>query len=400
MGHALTGSFRPVATAIVVAGLALLATAAIAGAQRSDDGQAGASQLGSDTLALSALGSFSDPTYVAQPEGERRHLYVVEQSGRILVIRAGKKLTRPFLDIRKRVGSGGERGMFSVAFAPDYERSRKFYVNYTDNRGDTRIVEYRRSKRSASRANHSTARTIIRIRQPASNHNGGQLAFGSDDLLYIGMGDGGGGGDEFNNAQDRGSLLGKMLRIDPSRNSRGRRYRIPRSNPYVGRSGRDEIWASGLRNPYRFSFDRGNTRRLFIGDVGQGEQEEIDYVTRRTGNGANFGWAAYEGPDRFRRDVSVRRHTKPVFSYSHSAGGCSVTGGYVVRDEALPTLEGRYLYGDFCQGELRSLRPKLGGATGDRSEGITVPQLRSFGEDSSGRIHVVAGDVVYRLRAR
>ncbi|HEY8638546.1 MAG TPA: PQQ-dependent sugar dehydrogenase, partial [Solirubrobacteraceae bacterium] len=298
-------------------------------------------------LRLVSIGRFSAPLYVTAPPGDTRRVFVVEQAGVIRVVRGGKTLGTPFLDIRNRVASGGERGLLSMAFAPDYARSGRFYVDYTDRNGNSRVVEYRRA--TADRANPRSARRVLLQTQPEANHNGGQLQFGPDGLLYIGFGDGGGGNDQHGtrgNAQDLGSLLGKILRIDPR--ARGRRpYSIPSSNPFVRRSGaRGEIYAYGLRNPWRFSFDR-STGDLTIGDVGQDDVEEVDFARRGRARGVNYGWRPFEGR-RQNFNEPAPGAVFPVITHTHAAGWCSVTGGYVVRDHALGALVGRYVYGDYC----------------------------------------------------
>jgi glucose/arabinose dehydrogenase len=351
---------------------------------------------------LTRIGRFDAPVYVAQPPGERRRLFVVEQGGKIVVVRDGRALRTPFLDLSSQVVSGGEQGLLGLAFAPGYQRSGRFYVNYTDRNGDTRIVEYRRGA-SPDRANPRSARQLIFQDQPESNHNGGQLAFGPDGLLYVGLGDGGGGGDQhgpIGNAQNLGTLLGKILRIDP-RPSAGQPYRIPGDNPFVGRAGaKPAIYAWGLRNPWRFSFDRG-TGDLAIGDVGQDRVEEIDFRTRGTARGANFGWRAWEGRSHVDPGVRVANDVKPVLQYTHDRGGCSVTGGYVIRDRRLSALAGRYVYGDFCAGDLLSAKLRQDGAGERRSLGLHVDSLSSFGEDGRGRVYVTSlNGPVYRLDPR
>jgi len=339
---------------------------------------------------------------VTQAPGDRTRLFVVEQDGRIVVVRDGQVLDEPFLDVSSQVVSGGEQGLLGLAFAPDYARSGRLYIDYTDTNGDTRIVEYRRGA-SADRADPGSARQLIFQDQPESNHNGGQLAFGPDGLLYVGLGDGGGGDDQhgpIGNAQNLGTLLGKILRIDP-RPGGGRPYRIPRGNPFAGRRGaKPAIYAWGLRNPWRFSFDR-KTGDLTIGDVGQDHVEEIDFRRRGTGRGANFGWRAWEGTRREDPSLTVRRKVGPALQYTHDGGGCSVTGGYVIRDPRLPALVGRYVYGDFCVGDLFTAKLRQGGASGRRSLGLHVSELSSFGEDLAGRVYVVSLDgPVYRLDPR
>ena len=347
---------------------------------------------------LARIGSFDAPVYVTAPPGDRRRVFVVEQGGRIMVVRGGRKLGAPFLDIRRLVTAGGEQGLLSMAFAPDYAESGRFYVYFTDRDGDQRIVEYRRS--SADRADAGSARLVLEMPDEESNHNGGLLLFGPDDLLYVGTGDGGGGGDEHGrrgNGQDLGSLLGKILRIDP-RASGGRGYRIPSSNPFVGRSGaRGEIYSYGLRNPWRFSFDR-RTGDLVIGDVGQNEIEEIDFVRRGKGAGANFGWRPFEGRRRFRDGESAPGHVPPVIERTHEDGWCSITGGVVVRDRALGGLYGRYLFGDVCKPRILSARLATPRARDLRNTSLRVQQVVSFGEDARGHVYAVShGGPVYRL---
>ena len=350
---------------------------------------------------LRKVADFADPVYVTSPPGDRARQFVVEQGGRVMVVRDGRKLGAPFLDIRGQVTAGGEQGLLSIAFAPDYAESGLFYVYFTDGAGDQRIVEYRR--RDADRADPGSARLVLRMADSESNHNGGQLLFGPDDLMYVGTGDGGGGGDQHGrrgNAQNLGSLLGKILRIDP-RAGGGRPYQVPRENPFVGRSGaRSEIYAYGLRNPWRFSFDR-RTGDLTIGDVGQNAWEEIDFVRRGAGRGANFGWRPFEGRARYAPGESAPGHVRPVIVRSHAAGNCSITGGVVVRDPALAGLRGRYVFGDFCKGRVQSARLSRGRARGVRRTSLKVDSLSSFGEDAQGRVYVLSlGGPVYRIVPR
>ena len=353
-------------------------------------------------LRLVSLGRFASPLYVTAPPTDRRRVFVVEQGGRIRVIRGGQLVRRPFLDLSRLVLSGGEQGLLGLAFAPDYARSRRFYVHYTDRSGNTRVAEYRTRSGNPDLADPGSARIVLRAPGLEANHNGGQLAFGPDGLLYIGLGDGGGANDQHGrrgNGQSLGTVLGKILRIDPRPNG-GRPYRVPTSNPFARRAGaRGEIYSYGLRNPWRFSFDR-ETGDLAIGDVGQDGAEEIDFVERGRGSGANFGWRPYEGRSRIYDDEDAPGHIEPVLEKTHDGDGyCSITGGYVVRDPRLPSLEGRYVYSDFCTGRIRSVRLRSGGAEGDRAERLPrVGSVSSFGEDAAGRIYVTALDgPVYRL---
>jgi glucose/arabinose dehydrogenase len=384
---------------LLVAVFLLVAPAACGSAPRGDTTVARDAVAG---VQLTRIGTFSSPLYVAQPPGDGRRLFVVQQGGKIMVVRGGRVLRAPFLDLTSRVVSGGEQGLLGLAFAPDYARSGRFYVNYTDVNGDTRIVEYRRGS-SPDRANPRSARQLIFQDQPEANHNGGQLAFGPDGFLYIGLGDGGGGDDQhgpIGNAQSLGTLLGKILRINP-RPSGGRPYGIPADNPFVGRPGaKPAIYAWGLRNPWRFSFDR-RTGDIAIGDVGQDHVEEVDFRTRGNARGVNFGWRAWEGTRREDPGLRVPGAVMPVLEYTHDRGGCSVTSGYVIRDRRLPALNGRYIYGDFCAGDLFTAKLRQDGARGRRATGLHVDALSSFGEDRRGRVYVTSlSGPVYRLDPR
>jgi glucose/arabinose dehydrogenase len=346
-------------------------------------------------VGLEEVGEFDSPVFVTQPKGEN-FLYVVEQTGKIIrVSPSGKKST--FLDISNEITAGGEQGLLSVAFAPDYSRSGLFYVDYTNTDGDTRVVEYR----ALDNGKVKESRTLLEQPQPYSNHNGGLLLFDDDGNLLVGLGDGGAAGDPERNGQNLESLLGKILRIDPNPSGTGGlEYSIPKDNPYAGDSDANgEILAYGLRNPWRFSFD-SKTGALWIGDVGQNELEEIDYL-EQPGQEANFGWSAYEGTERFNDDEEAPNAIDPVLTYGRDQG-CSVTGGYVVRDRSLRSLYGRYLYADFCQGQLRSFDAEgtaaNGEATDDSAVGLQVPSISSFGEDQRGRIYAVSLDgAVFRL---
>jgi glucose/arabinose dehydrogenase len=349
-------------------------------------------------LRLQRIGTFDSPVYVTAPPGDRQRLFVVEQGGRVMVMRGGRKLPRPFLDLRGRVLTGSERGLLSLAFAPDYARSGRFYVYYTANDGDIRIVEYRRS--SPERADHGSERLVLSQAHPVSNHNGGLLLFGPDGLLYTGFGDGGGGGDLHGargNGQSLGTLLGKILRIDP-RPRGGRAYGIPSSNPFVGRTGvRGEIFAYGLRNPWRFAFDP-RTGNLVVADVGQNDVEEVTIVRSP---GANLGWRPFEGRRRYTPGESAPGHVPPVIQRFHSDGNCSITGGVVVRDPVLAALRGRYVFGDFCVGRIESARLRGARARDVRATRLRLEQLSSFGEDARGRVYATSlAGPVYRLAPR
>ena len=349
---------------------------------------------GDGGVRLEKVGDFDQPLYVAQPP-DSEDLYVVEKPGRIRLVRGGKVREEPVLDISDEVSDSGEQGLLSIAFAPDFEESRLLYAYFTDSEQDQQVVEFTMAGDGSS-IDPSSRREVLRMDDFASNHNGGLLMFGPDELLYIGTGDGGIANDPERNGQDLGSLLGKLLRIDPGA-SGGRPYSIPADNPFAQTQGaRPEVYSYGLRNPWRFSFDR-ETGALAIGDVGQSSLEEIDYVGPGGGRGANFGWSAFEGDERFNSDQEADGHVPPVLTYGRDEG-CSVTGGYVVRDPELPSLQGRYLYGDFCAGFLRSFVPAKGEARDDRPLGLEVPQLSSFGEDGSGRVYATSLEgPVFRL---
>ena len=354
---------------------------------------------GEGGVALTELGDFDQPLYVTQPPGEQRDLYVVERTGAIRVIDDGKVRPQPFLDVAGLITDGfNEQGLLSAAFAPDYRSSGRFYVYYTDTDGDIRVVEYRRSAGDPLQADPGSARPLLRIEHSENdNHNGGLALFGPDRLLYIGVGDGGSAGDPDRNGQNLSVLLGKILRIDPLPQG-GRPYGIPQGNPFAGQPGaRPEIFQYGLRNPWRFSFDPGTGAEI-IGDVGQDNFEEVDYLPRGEQAGANLGWSAFEGDARYNEDQQAPGAVPPILTYSLEGGACAVTGGFVVRDRSLRSLYGRYLYGDYCAGELRSFIPSATEARADRPLGQSVSQLSSFGEDNRGHVYATSlTGPVYRL---
>jgi glucose/arabinose dehydrogenase len=363
------------------------------------EGARGAAPAAVTDVRLVRVGTFDSPLFVTAPPGDRSRVFVVEKTGRVRLLLNGKLARRSFLDLSGEVSTGGEQGLLSIAFAPDYSRSGRFYVYFTDRRGDTRVQEFRRSAGSPNRADRSSRRPVLSVDQPFENHNGGLVLFGPDGYLYIGLGDGGSAGDPGNRAQRLSTLLGKLLRIDPRRHGAAR-YRSPPTNPFARGGGQSEIYAYGLRNPWRFSFDR-KTGDLYIGDVGQNSYEEIDYARRGGGKGRNYGWSCFEGNARYDSSRSCPRPTRPVHQYDRSNGECSVTGGVVVRDPQLGALGGRYLYGDYCRGQVRSFRIQRGRATQDRSIGLEVPSLSSFGEDAAGRVYLTSLEgPVYRLAPR
>ena len=393
---------------------AALALGALAIAGCDDAGEAGGGDPESSSgtakraaVELRKLGDFRSPLHVAQPPGDGGLLVVAEKQGRLVAVRDGELPERPFLDIHDRVRhEGTEQGLVSVAFPPDYADQRRLYVAYTAHDDALRIEEYRTRERSPDRALRSSRRRVMTIPQPTPIHNGGLLAFGPDGRLYVGAGDGGPSHDPQRRGQDRRDLHGKLLRIDPEARGHGRDrrpYSIPKGNPFRGRTpGRPEVYAYGLRNPWRFSFDR-RTGDLLVGDVGQDVWEEVDHVRAGRARGANFGWSGFEGETVFNPDQRRHGTVRPDLVYSHEGrGACAVTGGYVVRDPALPaSLRGRYLYADFCEGELRSLRLGSRGGKDERRLGLHVDAPASFGEDNRGRIYVVSlSGPVYRLEPK
>ncbi|MBA3622356.1 MAG: PQQ-dependent sugar dehydrogenase, partial [Euzebyales bacterium] len=292
----------------------------------------------------------------------------------------------------RRTTIDGERGLLGIAFSPDGDT---LYASYTNRDGDSRLDAYRMD---GGRAAPGSRRELLAVAQPFSNHNGGNVVTGPDGMLYLGLGDGGGSGDPDGNAQDLGTLLGSLLRIDPGGGGDGRPYGIPDGNPFVDREGaRPEIYAYGLRNPWRFSFDR-DTGDLWIGDVGQGELEEIDHSPEGQAAGVNYGWDRFEGTRPYEGGPRGAL-AFPVFEYSHDEG-CSVTGGYVYRGRALPALRGAYVFSDFCAGGLRALRPRDGQAARAVDLPGKVSSVVSFGEDAAGELYVLSLDgPVYRLAA-
>lgn len=325
------------------------------------------------------------PVYLTSPASDPR-LFVVEQPGRVRIVASGQLRTTPFLDLTERVQSGGERGLLSLAFHPEYVTNGFLYVNYTDRDGSTRVERYTASG-DPDRADPASSQLILQVPQPFANHNGGQLQFGPDGMLYVFMGDGGGAGDPLASGQNPSTLLGAILRLDVDG---GDPYAIPADNPFVGQPGaRPEIWALGLRNPWRASFDRGSGT-LFIADVGQSRVEEVNAVPWTTA-GLNYGWNLTEGSTCFATDTcDPSGLTLPVAEYDHGEG-CSVTGGYAYRGPGIPEVGGHYFYSDFCAGFLRSFRLDGGVAVEARTwvaQGLG--SVTSFGEDAAGELYILS----------
>jgi glucose/arabinose dehydrogenase len=349
----------------------------------------------SGKVRLEKIGDFDQPTYVAQPPGST-DLYVVEQGGVVRIVRDGQVVSNPALDISDQVTNNDEQGFLSIAFPPDFQSSRVVYAYFTGTDQNQHVVRY--TVRPDGTFDAGSARQILNMADFAENHNGGQLQFGPDGDLYIGTGDGGQEDDPRRTGQDLSTLLGKLLRIRPNPGSGGAPYSVPPDNPFVHQQGaRPEIYSYGLRNPWRYSFDR-KTDALIIGDVGQDTLEEVDYELKGKAGGANFGWSAFEGTERFNQDQTAPNAVPPIFEYRHVGGACSITGGYIVRDHSLPALYGRYVYGDYCTGDLSSLVPAIPHAHDDRPLGLNVPSLSSFGEDNAGHIYAASLEgPVYRL---
>lgn len=337
--------------------------------------------------------SLENPLFLTQAGDGSGRLFVVEQSGRIRVLEGHVLHPVPFLDITKQVLSGGERGLLGLAFHPDYRRNGRFFVNYTRKPdGATVLAEYQKGVTATSASQEE--RILLVVPQPYPNHNGGMVAFGPDGYLYVGLGDGGSKGDPDNRAQNPEDLLGKILRIDVDR---GSPYSIPMDNPFAKEGGRPEIYAIGLRNPWRFSFDI-KTGNLWVADVGQYKWEEIDVVTR----GRNYGWRVMEGTHCFHPSAECQTTglSLPLYEYSHEKGRCSIIGGYIYRGQAISSLMGTYVYGDFCSGEIFALQNPSRGQTLNEARMIlkTSYQISSFGQDTAGEIYVLDHKGgVYRL---
>jgi glucose/arabinose dehydrogenase len=356
-----------VSRVLVLAALALVLSAC--GSQAAEQPAAPAQPQASALRLRPFASGLDQPVDVTAPRSERGRVYVVEKTGRIKVFDNGRLRAEPFLDLSSEVSGGSEQGLLGLAFHPRYAQNHRFFVDYTDRNGDTRVVEFRSD---GQKALQEPRKQWLFVDQPYENHNGGHVVFGPDGRLYVGMGDGGSGGDPEGRAQNMSSLLGKLLAIN------------------VDKAGsKPQIVALGLRNPWRFSFDRA-TGDLYIGDVGQNAIEEIDYTPRRSPGIENYGWDVYEGRSKFEdKQPSGGKLVFPIAQYPHSQG-ISVTGGFVYRGSAVPALKGRYVYGDFGSGTIWTLRVVKGKATGLKREAIRVSSLSSFGEDAAGELYAVS----------
>jgi glucose/arabinose dehydrogenase len=352
---------------------------------------------GATGVRLKKIGSFEQPVSVTGSPGDPSRVFVAQRGGQVMLVRAGHPQARPFLNIGRRVSTqgGDEQGLLGLAFAPDYAASGLFYVDYTDAANDIRVMQYRRSPGNPDLADPASAHLVLAIdHHKYTNHNGGQLAFGPEGDLYVGVGDGGSEDDPEGNGQSTSTLLGKILRVDPTP---GGGYTVPAGNPFAGETAkRPEIWAYGLRNPWRFSFDRA-TGAMAIGDVGQDLEEEIDFAPAGSGAGANYGWSIWEG-DRRNKPGTASHAVFPVLTLAHSDGYCAVIGGYVVRDRSLPSLYGRYLFGDNCRAPIEAVTLSSGDASGLRATGLRVTATSSFGEDVAGHVYIASlTGPVYRI---
>ncbi|MES4882764.1 PQQ-dependent sugar dehydrogenase [Streptomyces sp. NPDC000349] len=337
-------------------------------------------------VALTEVARATNPTAGAAGPGDT--VWIAERAGTVRVLNdAG--LGEPVLDISDETTTDGERGLLGVTFDDDFAH---FYISYTDRQGTSTIDEFAVQDGSIQ---EDTRRTVLTQEQPESNHNGGDITFGPDGYLYIAFGDGGGGGDPDGNGQKLDTLLGKLLRIDPRG---GTPYAVPKDNPFVGDSNaRSEIWSYGLRNPWRFSFDAGSGD-LLIADVGQSAWEEIDWAPADSKGGENYGWAQMEGTHPFRGGTEPANHVPPIHEYDRNGLGCSVTGGYVYRGQAITDLEGQYVYSDYCDGTLRSLEIENGKVAAEHDLGVNGGEVVSFAQDTDGELYALAiGGTVWRV---
>jgi glucose/arabinose dehydrogenase len=378
----------PATTATTSTTIVPSTTAATTSTSRVGGEPASSAQFRAARVRLVEVATLEQPVAMAVRPGERT-LYVVEQVGRVRAVRNGKLDPTPVVDIAGQVTAGGEQGLLGLAFSPD---GRFLYLHFTDRAGDHEVAELAMRGR---RADPGSQRSVLRIEDPYGNHNGGQLAFGPDRRLYLGFGDGGSAGDPLGNGQSLRSLLGKILRIDP-RPAGGRPYRVPSDNPFVGQAGaRPEIWAYGLRNPWRFSFDPA-TGDLWIGDVGQSAWEEVDREPAGAG-GRNYGWNLREGTHAYAGERPPGA-VDPVIEYGRAGGACTVIGGFVYRGARIPGLRGAYLYGDYCAGWIRAARVRAGKVAERRDLGLEVPSLSSFGVDADGELYAMSlAGPLYRI---
>ncbi|MDQ3138720.1 MAG: PQQ-dependent sugar dehydrogenase, partial [Gemmatimonadota bacterium] len=348
------------------------------------------------------VSGLSFPLYLTAPVGDAARLFIVEKGGAIRIVKDGALLPTAFLDLAGRVSTGGEQGLLGLAFDPGYADNGRFAVHYTDVNGNTVVSLFRVADGNPDLADPASEAVVLTESQPFANHNGGQILFGPDGMLYVGLGDGGSSGDPGGRGQSLTELLGSILRVDVSS---GSGYAVPPDNPFVGRTdARPEVWSYGLRNPWRFTFDPA-TGDFYIADVGQQAFEEVDVVTAAdgAGRGANFGWNPTEGRHCFATSgCDINLYTLPVLEYSHDEG-CSITGGFVYRGAAIPALQGHYFYADYCQGWVRSFRLEGGQAVELQQWPTLAPggAVPSFGQDAAGEPYVLSAEGrVFRIVPR
>lgn len=343
-------------------------------------------------VALVEVGTgFARPLLVTHAGDGSNRLFVVEQGGQAWILQDGERLAAPFLDVSAYstpIGGYSEQGLLGLAFHPAYAENGRLFVNYTDRSGTTVVAELTVSSDDPNVVDLNTRRVLLQVEQPYANHNGGSMAFGPDGFLYISLGDGGSAGDPQANAQNPWSLLGSILRIDVD--AEGQLYSVPEDNPFVATgAGLPEIWAWGLRNVWRFSFDRA-TGDLYLADVGQNLYEEVNFQAADAPGGANYGWNRYEATHSYSGGDAPKDMVLPIAEYAHADGGCSISGGYVYRGEALPDLQGAYFYGDWCTGNIwAAYRDESGTWHSDIFKAMTGYQISAFGEDESGELYVV-----------
>ena len=384
---------RTIALAGLVPAVAAGGQAAADAVPRNPSGNAAQFDLALQEVA----GGFSAPLLATNAGDGTGRLFVAERDGRVYVVRNGRRRTKPFLDISARTLAGGEQGLLGLAFHPNFEQNRILFVNYTGRSGNTVVAHYKQDKKRPWRVKPTSRRVILRIGQPAANHNGGALVFGQDGFLYVATGDGGGGGDPEGNGQRLDTLLGKILRIDIDRSSRDRRYAIPPGNPFDGANGREEIWAYGLRNPWRFSFDPV-AGEIWIADVGQSAVEEVNREPVGSA-GVNYGWNVMEGATCYPpgSPCSQEGLTLPIATYGHEFG-CSVTGGHVYRGDEFPDMGGLYFFGDFCSGRIWSLVAEAPSPQEPVELLDTNHSISSFGESEDGELYMTdLSGTLYRL---
>jgi glucose/arabinose dehydrogenase len=387
---------RSIRTLLTIAAIAALMTVS-SGARQSDAALQGTpfdpANFSLKTELL--IDGLDQPLYMLDANDDSGRMFIVEKTGLILIFKDGTLNETPFLDISGQISSSSEQGLLSMALHPDFKSNGEFFIDYTDVNGDSQIERWHVGADTPDIADPTSAEPILSVDQPYANHNGGLVLFGPDGYLYIGFGDGGSQGDPNGNGQNLGVLLGKILRIDVDRTEGDLPYGIPEDNPFAGPTdARPEIWAYGLRNPWRFSFDR-ETRDLIIGDVGGGLWEEVDVDPAGTG-GLNFGWVLMEGPDcRDQAACDQAGISPPIFAYTHDEGGCSITGGYVYRGTEIPALSGAYLAGDYCSGLVWAIDPQSGEASAPAETGLSIS---SFAEDAQGELYLIdLNGAIYKI---